>query len=137
MSSAHINSFQQNGVFVVRNILSSQGDDAEQPARAVACRLLEAPACSDVASDCLSFELCVYVSDHDETVLGFDVGPGDIMVPSGDVARTASLPWKEALVACQADDVTAGFRDPLHGGRGNRRQLLYTVEQRDNILNCG
>ena len=121
MSSAHINSFQQNGVIVIRNVLSTDGSEATHLSRAVACRLMGAPACCAVASTIdSSTNECVYYyfSDRYETTLGFDVGPGDILVVASDIARSENVNWIEGLVSCQADDDSVLFTDTLFGTRG-------------------
>ena len=118
VSSAHINSFQQNGVIVIRGVLSSTGNaPSELLARAVACRLLGAPACCETPGGMKS-DVCVFYSDHFETILGFDIGPGDVLVASADIAAGTDRNWKEELSACQGDDDHALFRDTLFGTRG-------------------
>ena len=63
-------------------------------------------------------DIRVFYSDHFETILDFDIGPGDVLVASADIAAGTDRNWKEELSACQGDDDHALFRDTLFGTRG-------------------
>jgi hypothetical protein len=119
VSSAHINSFLQNGVIVIRKVFVGQPENAMQLARAVACRLLGAPACTLAPFDSSAGKgAWIYFSDFDETILGFGVGPGDILVASSEVAKTSYISWKEGLMPCEANNCSAVIKDRLFGTRG-------------------
>lgn len=112
VSSAHIRNFQQNGIIIIRNVLTT--DDARIPAAAVACRLLGASACAIVPSSRSSDAVHLYYTDHHETILGFDLGPGDVLAA---VAESLDH-WTETVAPCQVDDPSVFYRDALFGIRG-------------------
>lgn len=117
VSSAHVNSFLQNGAIVIRNVLPSSINEATVLARAVVCRLLEAPACC-ISPDGVSSDVFVLFPSRQITVLGFDVGPNDVLVVSANDVGTMDAQWNEALCACSSDEEGAIFKDSLYGTRG-------------------
>ncbi|CAB9525847.1 expressed unknown protein [Seminavis robusta] len=119
VSSAHSNSFQQNGIIIIRNALIDGPETVSSAA--VACRLMGAPACRNFEQDDGSPSAYVYYTDQPETVGEFDLSPGDLLVSSFEriSSHQASLvTWQGAYVACSAEDNNAVYRDILFGTRG-------------------
>ena len=142
MSSAHLDSFNKNGIIVIRNVIQTSDRASglakekhkQHSAVAVACRLLNAPACASISGEFFSGASAdstdspwsiafVYYTDstvHEparETVLGFDLGPNDVLVSSSGILEEA-VTWTFACVPCQDDDTNAAYRDALFGKRG-------------------
>lgn len=143
MSSAHLDSFNKNGIIVIRNIIQTSDCTSDltkekhlqQSVVAVACRLLNAPASTFIHGEFLTdtpadstdppwsaaFVYCMDSSTvHEpsgETVLGFDLGPNDVLV-SSSVSLEEAVTWTFTCVPCQADDTNAAYRDALFGKRG-------------------
>ena len=120
VSSAHINSFQQNGIIVVRNVLSNTNNDLA--ACAVACRLLRAPACAKASSKNSKESVYLFFeqkTSRETTILSFELGPADVLVAEVGIASSVQgIDWKAALIPCQASDPAAIYVDDLFGKKG-------------------
>ena len=118
LSDAHAAAFAQHGRVVLRGLLPDAGEDVG--AAALAARLLDAPACRAArAGDAAAVAL---LRDAGQACgaagQGIWLGPRDALAVLVTGSAVQSVPDHRVFAACAADDCSAYWIDPLHGGRG-------------------